>query len=172
MSTGAEGPPTGGTSRSRGTDTADRLAITELLYRYAELVDAGDFDGVGRLLGRATFAGTRSSEVSGAAAIAALFAKTTRRFPDFGTPRTRHLVLNPVVELTAERTATARSTFCVVQATDTVSLQPIVVGRYFDSFSCDPTDPAGWYFTERRVDVEMVGDVSAHLMFDPRDFDR
>ena len=70
MSTGAEGPPTGGTSRSRGTDTADRLAITELLYRYAELV-AGDFDGVGRLLGRATFAGTRSSEVSGAAAIAA-----------------------------------------------------------------------------------------------------
>ena len=59
-----------------------------------------------------------------------------------------------------------------MQATDTVSLQPIVVGRYFDSFSCDPTDSAGWYFTERRVAVEMVGDVSAHLMFDPRDFDR
>ena len=38
----------------------DKLAVTELLYRYAELIDAGDFDGVGLLLARATFAGTRS----------------------------------------------------------------------------------------------------------------
>ena len=36
----------------------DKLAVTELLYRYAELIDAGDFDGVGQLLARATFAGT------------------------------------------------------------------------------------------------------------------
>ena len=86
---------------------ADRLAITELLYRYAELIDAGDFDGVGQLLSRGTFAG-----VSGADAIAKLFAMTTRRYPDHGnTPRTRHLVLNPIVEISAERTAIARSTF-------------------------------------------------------------
>ncbi len=153
---------------SSRTNAADRLAITELLYRYAELIDAGDFDGVGQLLGRATFAGTRSSQVSGAAAIASLFATTTRRYPDTGTPRTRHLVLNPIVEVDGQ-TATARSTFCVVQATETVSLRPIVVGRYLDRFSCDD---AGWYFSERRVDVEMVGDVSAHLMVDPRAFDR
>jgi 3-phenylpropionate/cinnamic acid dioxygenase small subunit len=149
--------------------TADKLAITELLYRYAELIDAGDFDGVGQLLGRATFAGTRSAQMSGAEAIAKLFAMTTRRYPEHGnTPRTRHLVLNPIVDVD-DRAATARSTFCVVQNTETVRLQPIVVGRYFDSFSCDDD---GWYFTERQVDVEMIGDISAHLMFDPRDFDR
>jgi len=148
----------------------DKLAVTELLYRYAELIDAGDFDGVGQLLGRATFAGTKSASTSGAEAIAKLFAMTTRRYPEHGnTPRTRHLVLNPIVEISAERTATARSTFCVVQNTETVPLQPIVVGRYFDAFSCDD---AGWYFTERQVDVQMIGDISAHLMFDPRDFDR
>ena len=147
--------------------TADRLAITELLYRYAELIDAGDFDGVGQLLSRGTFAG-----VSGADAITKLFTTTTRRFPDTGTPKTRHLVLNPIIELAGDGTATARSTFCVVQATETVPLQPIVVGRYFDSFSCDPDVPAGWYFTARQVDVEMIGDVSAHLMIDPRQFDR
>jgi SnoaL-like domain len=148
----------------------DRLAITELLYRYAELIDAGDFDGVGRLLARATFAGTRSASTSSAEAIAKLFGATTRRYPKHGnTPRTRHLVLNPIVEIGPERTATARSTFCVVQATDTVPLQPIVVGRYFDAFTCDDD---GWYFTARQVDVEMIGDISAHLMFDPRDFDR
>ena len=148
----------------------DKLAVTELLYRYAELIDAGDFDGVGQLLRRATFAGTKSASTSGAEAIAKLFAMTTRRYPEHGnTPRTRHLVLNPIVEISAERTATARSTFCVVQNTETVPLQPIVVGRYFDAFSCDD---AGWYFTERQVDVQMIGDISAHLMLDPRDFDR
>jgi 3-phenylpropionate/cinnamic acid dioxygenase small subunit len=152
-----------------GSHFTDKLAITELLYRYAELTDAGDFDGVGQLLARATFAGTRSASTSGAEAIAKLFAMTTRRFPDHGnTPRTRHLVLNPIVDVD-DRTATARSTFCVIQNTETVPLQPIVVGRYFDSFSCDDD---GWYFTARQVDVEMIGDISAHLMFDPREFDQ
>lgn len=139
---------------------ADQLAVTRLLYRYAELIDSGDFDGVGALLGRGTFMG-----MAGASAIAGLFAKTTRRFPDHGnTPRTRHLVLNPIVDVDGD-TATARSTFVVVQRTETVPLQPIVVGRYADAFA---RDDAGWYFTERVVDVEMVGDVSDHLTIDPR----
>jgi 3-phenylpropionate/cinnamic acid dioxygenase small subunit len=147
----------------------DKLAVTELLYRYAELIDAGDFDGVGQLLARATFAGTRSPSTSGAENLAKLFAMTTRRYPDHGnTPRTRHLVLNPIVDVDGS-TATARSTFCVVQNTETVPLQPIVVGRYFDSFSCDDD---GWHFTARQVEVEMIGDVSAHLMVDPRRFDQ
>lgn len=136
----------------------DRLAITDLLYRYAELVDAGDFDGVGELLGGGSFCGVRGAEP-----IAALFAATTRRFADTGTPKTRHLVLNPIVEVDGG-TATARSTFCVVQATDTVPLQLVVVGRYFDSFGRDPA--GGWFFTARDVDVEMVGDVSAHMLSD------
>ncbi|MDT7766569.1 MAG: hypothetical protein QOC63_5989 [Mycobacterium sp.] len=148
----------------------DKLAITELLYRYAELIDAGDFDGVGQLLARATFGGTGPQGVSGAGQIAKLFATTTRRYPEHGnTPRTRHLVLNPIVEISARRTATARSTFCVVQNTEAVPLQPIVVGRYFDAFSCDDS---GWHFTERKVEVQMMGDVSAHLMVDPRQFEQ
>lgn len=141
---------------------AARLAVTDLLYRYAELIDAGDFDGVGELLGRGNFMG-----VSGASSIAKLFATTTRRFPDHGnTPRTRHLVQNPIVDIDGD-SASARSTFCVVQGTETVPLQPIVVGRYADTFA---RDEDGWYFTERKVDVELVGDVSAHLMIDPRQY--
>ncbi|MGY4653400.1 nuclear transport factor 2 family protein [Mycobacterium sp. URHB0021] len=146
----------------------DKLAVTELLYRYAELIDAGDFDGVGELLARATFRGTGPRGASGAEAIVKIYAATTRRYPDHGnTPRTRHLVLNPIVEVSGPRTATSRSTFCVMQVTETVPLQPIVVGRYLDAFSCDDT---GWYFTERQVEVQMVGDVSAHLTVDPTGF--
>jgi len=140
----------------------DKLAITELLYRYAELIDAGDFDGVGGLLGKGTFMG-----VEGAAKIGNLFAKTTRRYPEQGnTPRTRHLVLNPIVDVDGD-TATARSTFCVVQQTETIALQPIVVGRYADTFA---RGESGWYFIERMVDVQMIGDVSDHLMIDPTQF--
>lgn len=145
----------------------DRAAITELIYRYAELIDAGDFGGLGELLSRAAFGGPRTPTVSGADNIAALFAMTTRRFGD-GTPKTRHLVLNPIVALDGD-IATGRSTFCVVQATDRIALQPIVVGRYYDRFARDPID--GWHFTERIADVEMVGDVSDHLLMDPRGFD-
>lgn len=134
------------------TDTED---ITRLLYTYAERMDAGDFDGVGELLGRGSFMG-----VAGAARIAKLFASTTRRFEEHGnTPRTRHLVLNAIVDVHGD-TANARSTFCVVQQTETVPLQPIVVGRYADAFA---RDEHGWYFTERIVDVEMVGNISEHL---------
>jgi 3-phenylpropionate/cinnamic acid dioxygenase small subunit len=150
----------------------DKLAITELLYRYAELIDAGDFDGVGQLLARSTFGGPASGSVLGAESIGKLFAMTTRRYPDHGnTPRTRHLVLNPIVELTGDGTASCRSTFCVVQDTEAVPIQPIVVGRYCDAFRRDPDVAGGWYFTERKVDVQMIGDVSDHLMVDPRRFD-
>jgi 3-phenylpropionate/cinnamic acid dioxygenase small subunit len=146
----------------------DKVAITELLYRYAELIDAGDFDGVGALLSRATFGGTGPQGVSGAENIAKLFAATTRRYPDHGnTPRTRHLVLNPIVELHGDGTAASRSTFCVLQDTAAVPIQPIVVGRYFDTFG---RDESGWHFTERKVEIQMLGNVSDHLMVDPTNF--
>jgi 3-phenylpropionate/cinnamic acid dioxygenase small subunit len=144
------------------SDIEAKLEITELLYRYAELIDAGDFDGVGDLLGRGSFMG-----VTGSSSIAKLFATTTRRFPEHdNTPRTRHLVQNAIVEVDGD-VASARSTFCVIQQTDTVALQPIVVGRYFDAFA---RDDAGWYFTERKVEIQMLGDVSDHLMIDPNTF--
>jgi len=145
----------------------DRSAITDLIYRYAEMIDSGDFDGLGELLGRAAFGGPKTPTVSGSKNIAGLFGMTTKRFRDTGTPKTRHLVLNLIVEVAGDA-ATARSTFCVVQATDAVALQPIVAGRYYDKFA---RDAGGWHFTERIADVEMVGDVSDHLLIDPRQFD-
>lgn len=146
---------------------SDRDAILDLIYRYAELIDAGDFVGLGGLLDRAGFGGPGTPTVTGAKNITALFGMTTKRFDD-GTPRTRHLVLNPIVEIDGD-TASARSTFCVVQATGVVPLQPIVVGRYFDRFA---RDPGGWHFTERIAAVEMLGDVSDHLLIDPNTFGR
>ncbi len=102
---------------------------------------------------------------AGAENIAKLFA-TTRRFPDHGNThahqasgaRTRSSNVDGA-------TAASRSTFCVVQNTEAVALladRRRAVLRYLR-----PRLDAGWYFTERRVDVQMVGDVSDRLVVDP-----
>lgn len=66
-------------------------AIRNLLGRYCELIDLGDFSGVGDLLGGAVLRDEAGNEIArGRDAIAALYATTTRRHSD-GTPRTRHI---------------------------------------------------------------------------------
>ncbi|GAA0936286.1 hypothetical protein GCM10009554_23690 [Kribbella koreensis] len=93
---------------------SSREAIKTLILRYAELVDAGDFEALGALLANAAFTGTTS--VTGAAAITQNFNNTVIRYPD-GTPRTRHIVTNFLIEVDEPSgTATSRSTFTAYQA--------------------------------------------------------
>ena len=142
--------------------TADAArAIENLIFRYAELVDAGDFEGVGDLLAHATVGGLDDEGgLRGRAAIARLFHTTTLRHHD-GTPGTKHVTTNVIIEVDAAAgTAGARSYFTVFQALPGFDLQPIVAGRYRDRFVLDPD---GWRFDERRFGVDLVGDVSRHL---------
>ncbi len=100
----------------------------------------------------------------GAEAAADLFAATTRRFAD-GTPRTKHLTTNSIVELSDDRRrADVRSYFVVLQQIDDGPLQPIAAGRYHDRLAL--VDDR-WEFRERMMLPEMFGDVSNHLLFDP-----
>jgi len=134
-------------------------AIENLIASYAELVDDGDFAGVGTLLGQATFTGG-SGTVSGRDAIEKMLRDNLIVYED-GTPRTKHIVSNLAIELDEEAgTAVARSYFTVLQALPGLSLQPIVSGRYQDHF--ERRDGA-WCFVERRVRSDLVGEVSLHL---------
>jgi ketosteroid isomerase-like protein len=101
-------------------------AITTLIYTYAERIDLGDFDGVADLFAQATLTFEGFGEaVSGRDAIAGLYQRTTRRYED-GTPRTKHVMTNVMVEVDDEGTAaTSRSYFTVLQAVPgALSLQP------------------------------------------------
>ncbi|MCY1459320.1 hypothetical protein D9M71_767860 [compost metagenome] len=54
-----------------------------------------------------------------------------------------------------------RSCYTVLQATDTLPLQPIASGRYFDEF--ERMDGV-WRFSFRDYShLDMMGDLSAHL---------
>jgi 3-phenylpropionate/cinnamic acid dioxygenase small subunit len=144
-------------SEGHDVDGSGRAAITGLVARYAELVDDGDFAGLGLLLADAVFAGSGGA-VSGGAAIERMFRDTIIVYPD-GTPRTHHVVGNLVIDV-EKATASARSYFTVFQAVPGSPLQPIVAGRYRDRFACRE---GRWHFTERRVDIRLVGDASHHL---------
>jgi len=135
-------------------------AIENLIARYAELVDAGDFTGLGMLLAGAVFGGDGDAVVSGRSAIEKTFRAMVRVYED-GTPRTKHVTTNVFVEVDEARaTATSRSYVTVFQALPDLPLQPIVAGRYRDRFEHrDGT----WAFVERRFRTDLVGDVSHHL---------
>lgn len=143
--------------------TPPHEAIRNLLGQYCELIDAGDFDGLGELFADAVLRDSAGNETArGREGVTALYTATTRRHPD-GTPRTRHLTANPIIEVDeATGTATARSAYVVLQATETVPFQPIISGRYRDRFT---HTGAGWAFTERTFTVDLVGDLSDHLTF-------
>jgi 3-phenylpropionate/cinnamic acid dioxygenase small subunit len=142
-------------------DSAQR--VRNLLGEYCERMDLGDFDGVGALFADAALADEHGAELArGAGAVSAFFRAGTQLHD--GSPRTKHLVLNTILDVDdAAGTATARSSYLVLQATAGTELRPIITGRYRDTFVRGGT---GWRFSERRFLVDLVGDLSAHLRFD------
>lgn len=141
---------------------SSRDAIEALILTYAERIDGGDFAGVGELFAEGAICGPDGTPLaSGRDAVRRLYERTTRRYED-GTPRTKHVTSNLRVAVDeAHGAAEARSYFTVLQALPDLPLQPIVAGRYQDQF-----ERAGgaWRFRERRMFVELVGDVSRHLL--------
>lgn len=140
-------------------------AVRNLLGRYCELIDAGDFDGLGELLAGAVLSDEAGNEIArGREGVVALYTSTTKRHAD-GTPRTRHLTVNSIIEVDEPAgTATARSAYLVFQATESMPLQPIISGRYHDRFALDPATGT-WSFTARTITVDLIGDLSDHLTF-------
>ncbi|MCC3311859.1 nuclear transport factor 2 family protein [Nocardia africana] len=144
---------------SNSVEPSSHRAIERLIADYALLVDQGDFGGVGALFAAGSFGGS-GARIEGSGAVEKMLSATVIRYDD-GTPRTKHLVTNLVIEVDEDRdTATARSYFTVLQATPDLPLQPIVSGRYADRFH--RTDGT-WAFAERAVTMDLIGDVSHHL---------
>jgi hypothetical protein len=147
----------------RGVQDAEH--IRALIHTYADRLDAGDLDGVAQLFARATWRAQGRPEVFRGV-------EEVRRMYDGvilydGRPLTKHLITNITVVVDGADAATARSTFTVLQATPELPLQPIVSGSYHDEFArTGPVDEGGeWYFTDRLIVVDLVGDLSRHQRF-------
>jgi len=136
--------------------------IRDLLFAYCWHMDHGEFDALGALFAHASLDDGTTPDapaISGAEAVAALYRDRCILYDD-GTPRTKHVCTNAIVELADDgQRATSRSCFLVEQQLDDFPLQPIVGGRYHDHFELVE---GRWRFTQRRFFVDLVGDVSRH----------
>ena len=142
-----------------------RTEIENLLYLYAEAIDAGDFEAIGQLFSKGKMFGTDGAvSGEGSDGVRAIYDRSTKVFED-GTPKTQHVTTNAIFEFSeGGRSAQVRSRFTVFQALPDFPLQPIITGHYADTFAY--TDADGWHFTERRMRTVLLGDLSRHLKYE------
>jgi 3-phenylpropionate/cinnamic acid dioxygenase small subunit len=139
-------------------------AISTLVFTYAERIDAGDFRGLAELFADAELTSEGDPvRRRGTAEILALYEHFTRRYEDDGTPKTKHVTTNLIIDVDeAAGAAGCRSYFTVLQAVPgALPLQPIVAGRYRDRFEL--VDGA-WRFAARHILIDLMGDRSHHML--------
>jgi hypothetical protein len=139
-------------------------SVARLVFGYAERLDAGDIRGMANLFAQATLH-TSSSDGSavftGADEVFAAFDGSVKRFED-GTPATKHVTTNLIVDVAeGGEAATGRAYFTVLQARPTLPLQVVIAGSYRDEFVLDD---GSWRFAERRIRIDLVGDLREHLL--------
>ena len=137
--------------------------IRNLLGRYTECMDLGDFDGLASLFTEAVMTDFEGNEIGrGFEAIKANYVNGTQMYE--GRPGTKHVTTNVQIEVDESAgTAWAKSAYVVFQRTPKLALQPIITGRYADEFARGPNDI--WHFTVRRFAVDQLGDLSQHLTY-------
>jgi 3-phenylpropionate/cinnamic acid dioxygenase small subunit len=146
-------------STSAHYDASSSRIIENLIATYAFLVDDGEFAKLGDLLADATFSLNGGPAIKGRDAIER-FAYDTLQTYDDGTPRTRHVTTNIIIEIDEDAdTAVSRSYCTVFQSLPDFPLQAIASGRYQDRFQ---RQHGQWRFAERIVSTSLVGDVSHH----------
>ena len=152
--------------RERRASLSNEHDIETLMYRYGEYVDLARFDELAALFRHGAIRSDRGSGDLRSDAVATFYRNTNRVHTDTGTLRTRHIASNVIVHVDdAVGTATARSYFVVCQQTSVLPLQPIVAGRYHDSFRKIEGE---WWFDVRMICVDLIGNMTEHLSFDLR----
>ncbi|KUH86469.1 MULTISPECIES: nuclear transport factor 2 family protein [unclassified Mycobacterium] len=140
--------------------------IENLVYTYAERIDAGDLDGVAALFAHGRICGVEDGPpetvFEGTARVRQMYEMATRIHDD-GTPKTKHFTTNVRISVDEDAgTARGSAYYCVTQATPELPLQVIVTGHYRDTFH---RIDGAWWFDSRTMYVDQVGDTSAHLKF-------
>jgi SnoaL-like protein len=140
-------------------DADDYFAIQKLIFSYPLHLDRGEVDEMAALFAHAdVYMGDLPPVRSNPAEIAAAFRNFLQIYPD-GTPRTRHMTSNLIIEADGPNQAFANCYVMVFQQTQHLPLQPIIGGDYRDRFE---KVNGIWRFTERRIGNDLFGDLSAH----------
>ena len=151
------------------SDASDQ--IRNLIHRYAEAVDGGRFDVLSELFAHTTLrfalgSGAPTRSVPGPEA-EAMYRGGIILYTD-GTPRTRHLVTNTIIDVDEQAgRATARSYNTTLQQAPGNPIEIIATAKYEDTFE---RVEGRWRFSERLirsssldgVNRDFIGDMSRH----------
>lgn len=132
--------------------------IRRLLAAYVHNLDDGKIDANVELLSHAIFK-VADTNVSGRSDVGH-FLRTRLQYHVDGTPRTWHAVSNVLIDIDTPTSARSTSYFTVHQELPGLPLQPIVTGRYLDSFE---RHDGAWRFASREVASRLFGDISHHV---------
>jgi ketosteroid isomerase-like protein len=137
--------------------SADQWQISNLIARYAELLNLGQIDEVAALFRHGRITSTMNSDVhEGSEAVAAMYRESVvlpERVPD-----TLIFTTNLQIHVDGD-TATSKAYFMAVhQGSGTVDV--VLAGRYHDEFRRIDGD---WWFDHRHMIPDLVGDLSTHL---------
>jgi 3-phenylpropionate/cinnamic acid dioxygenase small subunit len=137
------------------------IDIPNLLYAYADAIDDARFDDAAAFFDHGCVI-VGGHEFRGREAIAKMWNQWVKLY-ECGTPRSRHIITNPIIRLSEDgQSATCQSQWTVLQSAPGFPLQVIGTGRYDDVFAVIDGE---WAFTKRTyARTDLVGDSSAHTL--------
>jgi hypothetical protein len=149
------------------SDEDRALAIEEIrriLLTYPEKSDSGDLAGVGQFMDGVRFGRSdvpvEELPVRRADEAARQYGETVIYYPD-GLSRARHLITNIDIDIDDDcRSASSRSTYVVLQATEGLPLQVICTGGYGDTFE---QEDGAWKLKVRTEWMNLKGDLAFHV---------
>jgi ketosteroid isomerase-like protein len=135
----------------------DHVEISNLIARYAELLNMGQVDEVAELFrhGRITSAG-RDTMHEGSEAIAAWYRESVH-FPE--TPPDT-LLFTSNLQIHVDGDSAESKAYFLAMHKSAQGLGPILAGRYHDEFR---RIDGRWWFHHRHMLPDLVGDVSSHV---------
>lgn len=136
--------------------------IRSLMYSYCWLIDAGDFDGVCALMRDAdVYSGGKLVLKKNPKLYRKIFLGGIKLYED-GTPKTTHMCVNPIIELSEDGLSASGRSYTVVLQGISGEFTPriIWIDCKYDTFV---KEDGKWKFRTRNYVTRSAGDTSAHL---------
>lgn len=141
-----------------GRADSERI-LTAMIYDYAELFDTGQFETFASLFEH----GVWHTAEPGAEGVRRYIEERVVTYD--GSPRTKHVTTNLVLDVDEDAgTAAARSYVTVFQSLEPGDLRAVFSGRYRDRFERVDGE---WRWRERTIIHDLTGDVSGHVRRPP-----
>jgi hypothetical protein len=128
-------------------ETADRAAIHKLMMAYGATLDAGDFDGFGKLVGKSGVYVSFGQELHGAEAADSMRKNFANNSMKLAAPRF-HIFFNEVIDFDGPDSAHATSMSFYVAPNAQNRPEPVLMAAYDDKLI---REDGKWIFLRREI---------------------